>query len=67
MSIGLRPNSAYSSILVCFYIVSFRFLKTDCALCLTSLLNENPTFHDHITELEGLYYQRNEAEDLKVP
>ena len=54
-------------ILVCFYVVLFRFLKPDCALCLTSLLNENPMFHDHITELEELYYQINEAEDLKVP
>ena len=52
-------------ILVCFYVVSLCFLKIDCALCLTNL-NETPTFHNHITELEGLYYQISEAEDLKV-
>ena len=53
-------------ILVCFYVVSLCFLKTDCALRLTSLLNETPTFHNHITELEELYYQMGEAENQKV-
>ena len=53
-------------ILVCFYVVLLCFLKTDYALCLTSLLNKTPTFHNHITEFEGLYYQINEAKDLKV-
>ena len=53
-------------ILVSFDVVSSCSLKTDCALCLTSLLNENRTFHNRIIELEELYYQISEAEDLKV-
>ena len=53
-------------ILVCFYVVSLCSLKTNCVLCLINLLNETPKFHNHITELKGLYYQISEAEDLKI-
>ena len=53
-------------ILVCFHVVSLCFLKTDLTLCLKSVLNENSTFPNRITELEELYYQISEAEDLKV-